>query len=115
MDLEYANMTKKDHDAENVMVVKSANMTREDHNAEIATVVKSAYVTNLDLHAESAKGTTSANMTNLNKFALIAMVLKYANQDMTHITLVAGLEEIGTTADSAHIVLQIYFQMIQKH
>ena len=90
-------MAKKDRDAKNVRGVKYANMT------------------NLDLHAESAKGTTSANMTNLNKVALIATVRLYANQDMTHITQVAGLEEIETTVVSAHIVLQIYFQMIPKH
>ena len=72
-------------------------MTKEDHNAKNAAVVK------------------YANMAKEKHIALIATVRKYANQDMIRITQAAGLKEIETIAVSAHIVLQIYFQMIPKH
>ena len=108
-------MTKKDHDAENVAVVKSANMTREDHDAEIATVVKYANMANKDHNVKNVKEVKYAYMTKLDHDALIATGRIYANQDTTHIIQAAELQEIENTADSAHIVLQIYFQMISKH
>ena len=97
MGVKYANMTKEEHDAKNVMVVKSANITKEDQNAKNAKEVK------------------YANMGNLKKSVPIATVRIYANQDMIRITQAAGLKGIEAIEDSAHIALPICFQMISKH